>query len=347
MPVTCGSYRGTAFYIGEGRFLTAWHVVAEAESLHESISIAIEGETRFCRLEKLDMMDAAIIISMDDLPEINPIELLKTDFREDDLEIIGYPQELGNGIDYFGVNVKNLKEMSDNSRGFDVMVLRTDPFGFHSYSGFSGSPVLNKKGVAVGIVTDQMYNTLGYTSISAISDQLREKHVRYLENADNYDMRPIGIGTCEELAEKACQKMKSRYTKKNHVKDEDLETKLQIFCGYDSDRWARKFRKELNDWYENLGQTVKTAVDRLNNLKVAMKGGVINYETAYDIEFLLNKRVSDKSDKYFLTGNYRKRLLVIAETMGDAQEAEQLEKERFLYVRGDAGSGKTQHMCQS
>lgn len=346
MPVTCGSYRGTAFYIGEGRFLTAWHVVAEAETLHESICIAIAGELKFCRLEKLDKMDAAIIISLDDLPEITPIELLKTDFRDDDLEIIGYPQELGNGIDFFGVNVKNLKEMSDTSRGFDVMVLRTDSFGFHSYSGFSGSPVLNKKGVAVGIVTDQMYNTLGYTSISSISDKLREKHVKYLENADNYDMRTIGIGTCEELAEKACQKMRSRYTEKNHVKDEDLETKLQIFCGYDSDRWARLFRKELNEWYQILGPTVRAAVDRLTNLKAAMAGGAINYETAYDIDFLLNKRVSDKSDKFFLTGNYRSRLIEITETMGEAQEAELLEKERFLYVHGDAGSGKTQHMCR-
>ena len=169
VPITCGSSRGTAFYIGEGRFLTAWHVVSEAESLGEPICLLIEGNTVYCRLDKLGNMDAALLTSLNELPDISPIELLKAEFRDEDLEIIGYPQELGNGIDYFGVSVKNLKALNDNSRGFDVMVQRTDPFGFHSYSGFSGSPVLNQKGVAIGVVTDQLYNTLGYTSIYSIS----------------------------------------------------------------------------------------------------------------------------------------------------------------------------------
>ena len=134
VPVTCGSSTGTAFYIGERRFLTAWHVVAEAETPGESISLLIEGETKYCRLDKLEDMDAALLTCTSDIPDITPIELLKTDFRDDEFEIIGYPQELGNGIDYFGVSVKNLKELSNHDRGFDVMVMRTDPFGFHSYS---------------------------------------------------------------------------------------------------------------------------------------------------------------------------------------------------------------------
>ena len=347
VPITCGSSRGTAFYIGEGRFLTAWHVVSEAESLGEPICLLIEGNTIYCRLDKLGNMDAALLTSLNELPDISPIELLKAEFRDEDLEIIGYPQELGNGIDYFGVSVKNLKALNDNSRGFDVMVQRTDPFGFHSYSGFSGSPVLNQKGVAIGVVTDQLYNTLGYTSISSISGYLSQKRVKFLENADLYDMRPFGIGKCIELAEKSCLKMKSRFNEENHVKDDALEERLQIFCGYQIDRWDKQARNKLNDWYQKIGFTIKTAIDqKLNNLKAYMEGSYVNsYDLSIDMEFLLTKRTKDKSNNYFVTGFFRDQLLEISSLMDKAQESEILAKEQFLYVHGDAGSGKTQHMC--
>lgn len=345
LPVTCGSSRGTAFYIGEGRFLTAWHVVAEAEVLQEPIMVTREDETFFCQLEKLGDMDVALLNCKSDIPDITPIKLLKVDFRDDDLEIVGYPQELGNGIDYFGVCVKNLKELSDHHRGFDVMVLRTDSIGFCSYSGFSGSPVLNKKGVAVGVVTDQLFNTLGYTSISSISDSLTKKRVQLLDCADRYDLRPFGIGKCEELARQSCKKMKSRYTRKNHIEDEDIETLLQIFCGFEADRWEKRFREELNSWYKNASDSLKAAVDDLKSLKACMEGGVLNFETARDLDRLLNKRENDQTDKYFVAGKFRNKLIEISDLMGQSQEAENLVNERFLYVHGDAGCGKTQHMC--
>lgn len=346
VPVTCGSSMGTAFYIGENRFLTAWHVVAEAESQEQPISLLIEGVTKYCRLNKLEDMDVALLTCENELPDIRPIGLLKTNFREDEFEIIGYPQELGNGIDYFGVRVKNLKELKDYKKGFDVMVLRTDPFGFHSYSGFSGAPVLNQKGVAVGVVTDQMYNTLGYTSIKSISNKLREKHISYLEDADRYDMRDVGIGVCEDLATKACLKMKSRYNRENHVDDVALETRLQVFCGYETDRWAKVFRNEMIKWYKDVGPTIKAAVNKLTKLKTYMESNDVNIkDVANDIEFLLNTRESKNSNKYFIVGHFRDRLREISKLMDEAQSAENLENERFMYIHGDAGCGKTQHMC--
>lgn len=345
LPVTCGSSRGTAFYIGEGRFLTAWHVVADAVSLNEPIKLTFDGDVLFCNLEKLDDMDAALLIYRDRLLNITPIELLKIDFREDELEIVGYPQELGNGTDYFGVCVKNLKALSDHSRGFDVMVQRTDSFGFHSYSGFSGSPVLNKKGVAVGIVTDQMFNTLGYTSILSISNQLSGKQIKFLDCSDRYDLRPFGIGRCEELAEQSCEKMKSRYSKENHVGDKELETRLQIFCGYGVDRWVGKYREELSQWYNDAGISIRAEVDKLDRLKSSMTGGDIDLETVRHLEILLNKRKNERADYYFVTGNIRNRLMEISDLMGKARDAQILHDKRFLYIHGDAGNGKTQHMC--
>ena len=345
-PVTCGSSRGTAFYIGEQRFLTAWHVVSDAEAFQEPISLIINGETRYCQLIKLNEMDAAVLHCEEVLPDIVPIELLKTDFIENaELEIIGYPQEIGNGVDYFGVQVKNLKKMTDLDHGFDVMVLRTDPFGFKSYSGFSGSPVLNAKGVAVGVVTDQMHNTLGYTSVAALADELWDKKIKLLEEVDRYDMRPIGIGRCEELAQEACLRMRGRYVKENHVENEELETRLEVFCGYNEDRWERQFREEMREWTQTVGKTIKTAVDKLIALNQCLSGGDINFDTARDMELLLNKRISAQSEAYFVNGKWRDRLLEISDLMDVAQDAKVFSQERFLYIYGDAGCGKTQHMC--
>jgi len=346
LPVTCGSCRGTAFYIGNLRFLTAWHVVSEAFSFNDDIVLTVNETSVFCRLVQLGELDVALLECEEELPEITPIELLKTDFRPDiDLEIIGYPQELGNGIDYFGVKVKNLRELSDKSRGFDVMVLRTDPFGFCSYAGFSGSPVLNKKGVAVGVVTDQLYNTLGYTSIAAIADKLAENKVSFLDNADSFDTRDIGIGTCEELAAEACEKMKSRYSKKNHVADEGLETQLEIFCGYNIDRWVKDSRKKLKDWYQQVKATNRSAVDKAASLKGFMDGGELTYDCYNDLDYLLNKRESHKSNLYFIKGKDRNELIDLAQQMEQAFDAINLAKKRYIYIHGNAGSGKTQHMC--
>lgn len=345
LPVTCGSCRGTAFYIGERRFLTAWHVVSEAFSLQEDIYLSIGDDVLTCRLIQLGQMDVALLECDIDLQDIEPIGLLKSDFRPGvDLEIIGYPQEIGNGIDYFGVNVRNLKELKDKSKGFDVMVIRTDAFGLHSYSGFSGSPVLNRKGIAVGVVTDQMYNTLGYTSFEVIADELLAKHVKYSSNADQFDTRDIGIGTCMDLADEACRRMKSRYTVK-HVEDKELETRLEVFCGYDANRWEVMFRDGLQEWYQKTGVTYKAAVDKLSSLKAFMGGGELSYGCFNDIDFLLNRRRSEKTNDYFITGKFKKELSELSDLMEMALEAKNLSEERFMYVHGDAGSGKTQHMC--
>ena len=181
LPVFCGESRGTAFYIGEKRFLTAWHVVSDgSEENGADIIIKYERGDLACRLIALGEMDIALLETDVEIDEIDAIPLLKTEFKEDlDLEIIGYPQELGNGLEYFGVRCRNYRKLDPSNDGFDTVVLRTDPFGFHSYSGFSGSPVLNSRGFAVGVVTDQLYNTLGYTSIESVVGELDGQGVAY------------------------------------------------------------------------------------------------------------------------------------------------------------------------
>ncbi|EJW99798.1 peptidase, partial [gut metagenome] len=217
VPITCNHQQGTGFYIGNNCFLTAYHVVSDAEYDSAVITTCIDGIDYSFELVKLGEWDVALLKcqqSIDDML-IPTIPLLNTPFKDkQDLQIIGFPQEIGNGVDYFGVSVRNARELSNHERGFDVVVHRTDSFGFYSYSGFSGSPVLNEFGYAVGVVTDQLHNSLGYTSIRSIATSLKEAGVVLQENADELDTRPYGLGTCIRMAEKALIKMQFRYREK-------------------------------------------------------------------------------------------------------------------------------------
>ena len=105
--------------------------------------------------------------------------------------------------------------------------------------------------------------------------------------------------------------MKSRFNEENHVKDDALEEQLQLFCGYQIDKWDKQARNKLNDWYQKIGITIKTAIDqKLNNLKAYMEGNYVNsYDLSIDMEFLLTKRTTDKSNNYFVTGFFRDQLL--------------------------------------
>lgn len=72
--------------------------------------------------------------------------------------------------------------------------------------------MLNEFGYAIGVVTDQLHRSLGYTSINSIVQAL-PKEVNVENNADEFDSRPYGIGTCIKATEESLKKMSSRYEK--------------------------------------------------------------------------------------------------------------------------------------
>ena len=61
VPVKCREVQGTAFYIGNGYLLTAYHVVSDAEYDRSSIIVTIDGKDVLCELMKIgDIMDVAL-----------------------------------------------------------------------------------------------------------------------------------------------------------------------------------------------------------------------------------------------------------------------------------------------
>lgn len=169
----------TAFFINRQQLLTAAHCVsASTGDTDDDCWITLEdGSTEFCKAVLLDRhYDIALLTCKSYvLPDyIKPISLLSTKFRKNvDLQIIGFPLEIGGGSDYFGVSVRTHSEIKDELSDFDTIISRNDHQLFHSYEGFSGSPVLNEFGLAVGLDTDQMNKSLGFLSFHRVAEVLK------------------------------------------------------------------------------------------------------------------------------------------------------------------------------
>lgn len=352
VPITCNNVQGTGFYIGANCLLTAFHVVSDAKFDGANIIATISGKQCPCSLIEVGDMDVVILKSLLPIDDatIEKIPLLDTEFKKDlNLQIIGFPQEIGNGIDYFGVSVKNVRMLNDHSKGFDTVVQRTDAFGFYSYSGFSGSPVLNEFGYAVGVVTDQLHRSLGYTSIKSIAKELVKELEKYKifinSNADELDTRPYGIGTCIKAAEKSLQKMSSRYCKELHVEDDDFDEFVRLFCGLGVKEEQDKLHSHFISWYQTLPQGYKEFCDNYTHFKHYLNTNIRDKDFYWDIECIATAKDPIYSEETYIKAYYLNTFQALLDELRVVQDAEQISKEKYLYISADAGYGKTHHLC--
>ena len=111
VPVWCGSERGTAFFISPTNLLTAFHVIAGYVADGSNIYIDVNGISTECTCEELVKgKDIAILTCVDYTNECTSLQLLASDCRKGQvLSIVGYPEELGNGIDAFSFSVMNVR----------------------------------------------------------------------------------------------------------------------------------------------------------------------------------------------------------------------------------------------
>jgi len=345
VPVFCGSYvSGTAFFVSPTHLLTAGHVLAEYY-LDDSalVAVIVEGEYKICRVcHHQDIPDLAIMECVDfSCPEEYVLPLLACKFKEGiDCLIVGYPRELGNGVDYFGISVKNSREKADMRGGFDRMVVRTDSFGFNSYEGFSGSPVINDFGKVVGVETDQLYYSLGYVSIAAVKDIII-KHTGVIveENDAFYDNTPYGLRTSfNHILKHTSDKLKTRYNSKVHVENVDLERTIQRFCGFGFEEERIEIHKLYIVWHVKLAGARLNYVDGIYALRKYWLDGVITRDVSSELAGLFDLTESDKK----LPSDYKRELRAVLRRINVWLRNKRVyEKERFMHVSGKAGCGKS------
>ena len=349
VPVWCGSERGTAFFISPTKLLTAFHVVAEYVADDSDIFISVNGITTECNCEELAKgRDIAILTCVSYKNECSPYSLLASDCRKGQvLSVVGYPEELGNGVDAFSFSVVNVRTITSIPNQFDIVVRRIDTLALSTYMGLSGSPVVNDFGSVVGIVTDELYNSLGYTSIHSIMENLTEKGIKYEDNADLEDTSDFGLGTCAKYILEAQEQAGSRYSHDLQVDDKDTERIISRFAGigFDDD-----LENIAND-YKNFSETIreakkKTEIEKLKKLHI--ENQIISdifVEGLYQLKNLRDKSYSESSVHLF-TAKEREQ---ISDIISKAKQYLRMQKyldEKGLAIVGDAGCGKTFTLCK-
>lgn len=345
VPVFGGNYvSGTAFFVSPTHLLTAGHVIAEYILDKEAmVAVVVEEEYKVCRvLVHQAIPDVAVLECVDyACPKEFVLPLLACKFKENtDLLIVGYPRELGNGVDYFGVTVKNSRKKADLKGGFDRMVVRTDSFGFNSYEGFSGSPVINDFGMVVGIETDQLYYSLGYLSIAAIKALVeRETGISIEENDDLYDNTSYGLRrSYNHIREHTADMLKTRYNDKVHVENEGVEKTIQRFCGYGFDEERVEIHDKYKGWHDKMAGDRLSYIDSIPQLENYLQNGVITDDVMVEMEGLFYLRDNEKK----LHADHRKELRSIYNKIYTWLSNMRIyEERRFMNVSGTAGSGKS------
>lgn len=311
VPVYCGSYiSGTAFFVSPTKLLTAGHILAEYILDKEAtVAIIIEGSQKSCRvLYNNSNPDVAVLECVDyQCPNENILKLLDCKFKKGiEALVVGYPRELGNAEDYFGVKVKNSRVMANINSSFDCMVVRTDSFGFNSYEGFSGSPVLNDFGIVIGIQTDQLYNTLGYASVKAIKPFIEQYIDAEIEDqGDMYDNTPYGLRTCRNhILGHTSDMLKTRYNSKVHVESVQEEKTIQSFCGYGIEAESTEIFTLFKKWHDKLAGSRKRHVDSIGSIKRYLQNGLITDISTTEIKGLLYETDLEKNYHPIIIRNY-------------------------------------------
>lgn len=349
VPVRCGSERGTAFFISPTKLLTAFHVVAEYVADDSDIFISVNGITAECTCEELAKgRDIAILTCVSYKNECSLYSLLASDCRKGQvLSIVGYPEELGNGVDAFSFSVVNVRTITSIPNQFDIVVRRIDSFALSTYMGMSGAPVINDFGSVVGVVTDELYNSLGYTSILSVMENLAEKGIKYENNADLEDTSDFGLGKCFKYILEAQEQAGSRYSHDLQVDDYDTERIISRFAGIGFDDDLEKIANDYKKFSESTREAKKKAeIEKFK--KQHIENNIISnkfVEGLYQLKILRDKSYPDSSVHLF-TAKEREQ---ISDMISKAKQYLRMQKylgEKGLAIVGDAGCGKTFTLCK-
>lgn len=333
VPVKCGDDRGTAFFISPDTLITARHIVVDNVLNAQPILIKT-GEDVLCDIvpiaEDGENVDV-VLLKCKDYRQDDFLKLLSAEFNEDrKLTIVGYPKEFGNCTELISIDVQD--RLGTKKEDYDTMVVRTDSLAFTSYKGFSGSPVLNEKGSVIGISVNQYGNSLGYVSVKNITERLKIQHVEVSMDWQSEDFSPCGRGTSQRQVEKAISYAALRYNRDLHVSNKKLDDAINLFC----------LRKERTD--------IETKLKEIENIALHDTLDFQDCLTDYkreDFEDLLNRLYywHEEHEEKELSSNtqdfYRESYIKLPPLVEKWEQT----KPQIVFLKGNAGMGKTHYVC--
>lgn len=263
LSVLCGEAQGSAFLAGD-YLLTAKHVVYHHLNDRKPVLLEYGDKQYKATAHQLgtdaDGLDVALII---------PPKTLLTALRKDrveyfqlapipsvrllDQELVtcGFPNEIGNGVDQVSVRLKAMTCVKD--RTYDVITARRDNYSFNRYNGFSGSPVINSRGVAVGITVVEVSNKVAFISFHQIKSFLAAANIKFLseDNVLRYDTSVTGRAYCYDFYEEQLRRVGHGYDANSVIANKEFSVRLNQFV-------SPKVLKRRKDDLSRLRQEIKT-----------------------------------------------------------------------------------------
>lgn len=338
VSVTCGGTQGTAFLVAPGFFLTARHVVIN--NLYNGTPIFINYKGQQYRADNaVDIavgVDLAVIVAMNYAPvlvlnlhnHLLPLVAIpKSHLIGENFKIVGFPNEIGNGIDQVELEIKG--EMAVSNKSYEIVTSRIGNFNFNRYDGLSGSPIINDRNAIIGIAVVEVGNKLAFVSIDAVKKEMKALLIPVELQYLKYDTSSAGRARCWNLFEETVKLAGKRYHEDLHIQNKAFEKAVHDFIA----------EKVLSSRSKRI-KAIETNI--LNNISSLNYNGNTYQEGDYDnlleaLEYWA-KDVSNNSNKQLLTKAIVS-LKVVYEQYAYSHA-------QFMYVTGTAGSGKTHLTCE-
>lgn len=338
VSVTCGDTQGTAFLVAPGYFLTARHVVINNLYNGTPIFITYKGVQYIAdKAENIAAgIDLAVILAMNYAPALvlnlnnyllPLVAVPKSHLVGEIYTIIGFPNEIGNGIDQVALEIKG--EMTVSNKSYEIVTSRVGNFNFSRYDGLSGSPIINGRNAIIGIAVVEVGNKLAFVSIDSIKKELKPFLIPVVLQYLKYDTSTAGRARCWNLFEETVKLAGKRYHEDLHIQNKAFEKAVHDFIA----------EKVLSSRSKRI-KAIETNI--LNNISSLNYNGHTYQEGDYDNLLVASeywaKDVSNNSNKQLLTKAIVS-LKVVYEQYAYSHA-------QFMYVTGTAGSGKTHLTCE-
>ena len=340
--VTCGSERGTAFFISPQKLLTAHHVVADF-LYNEPITIKVEGREISCKMELVKENIDLALLTCEGYEHLDFLELLALPLQSQlHFSFFGYPDSIIG--QYTGLDVKI--KINHNYHGlkgdFDAYAVLDDDKSLSIFNGFSGSPVFDETEEVLGVVTQKLDGHIGFVSIKFVEDELKAKDLVLDTNIILHDNSPYGYLKNEKINKKTINQAGSRYDEEVHTSNTEVDNIFENLWNLEKVNQYKKDVVSFKDKFDILCTQISYNIPKYNSSEDIFQKKSHSYLRIYETfsqnDFKTIARQQANDEFRFLNN-------MLDEFRQKYSEAIKVPASNIWYFTGKAGVGKTHYMC--